>query len=84
MLEILSANNLNPTSKVVLSYLDLIKDKQSEVHVTQKELADRLNISSVTVSKVIKDLQERGMLSVILISFTVNKGYKYKVLGVQL
>lgn len=53
----------------VLSYLLKNKNKANEVHGTQREIADALNVSVPTVNKIIKRLESHSFIKQIRSGF---------------
>lgn len=45
-----------------LAYLYDVKNKQNKAHVTQQEIADELNLSRVTINRIIGDLKAAGYI----------------------
>jgi DNA-binding IclR family transcriptional regulator len=45
-----------------LAYLYDVKNRQNKAHVTQQEIADELNLSRVTINRIIGELKVAGYI----------------------
>jgi CRP-like cAMP-binding protein len=54
--------SLSGSGSDVLSHLLKVKNSDNEIHGTQREIAEKLNVSVPTVNKVMKRMEDHGFL----------------------